>query len=96
MSFAKTFYNSKLWKNARAEALHRDMFTCCECYGKAEEVHHIIPLSPDNIDNYDISLNIKNLRSLCHNCHTKITAGITGDVDSEYIFGEDGQVIKRE
>ena len=94
--FAQVFYHSKLWKNVRAEAMHRDMYTCQMCYAKAEEVHHIIPLTPENINDYNISLNLKNLTSLCKKCHTRITAGYTGDIDTEYIFDEEGQVIKRE
>ena len=35
----------------------------------AEEVHHIKELTPDNIDDASVSLNIDNLVSLCRECH---------------------------
>ena len=40
-------------------------------YRPAEEVHHIIKLTPANIDDPEISLNLDNLVSLCHDCHAK-------------------------
>lgn len=90
----KWFYQSKQWKNVRQYVLRRDLYTCQECHSKrATEIHHVIPLSTNNIYNELISLNPDNLLSLCHNCHTRITKGVTGDVDKDYIFGDDGQVI---
>ena len=94
--FAKAFYHSKQWKSVRRQVLDRDLYTCQECYSRAEEVHHIKELTPANIDDWNIALNPNNLKCLCHKCHTKITAGNIGDVDMGYIFDEDGQVIKRE
>ena len=91
--FAKRFYNSKRWKMVRREVLRRDHYTCTMCYQRGEEIHHIIELTPDNITDDSIALNLDNLISLCHDCHTKITSGSTGDVSEEYIFDEDGNVI---
>lgn len=35
----------------------------------AEEVHHIKELTPENIDDASVSLNLDNLVSLCRECH---------------------------
>lgn len=75
--------------------LRRDLYTCVYCYARAEEVHHVIELTPDNINDISIALNPDNLISLCHDCHTKITQGFTGDIQEGYYFDDEGQVIRR-
>lgn len=90
--FAKAFYKSKQWRAAREMALRRDLFTCCDCGGRAEEIHHKIELTPDNINDPAIALGLDNLESLCHNCHTKRTLG-GGGVAEGYAFDESGQVV---
>ena len=90
--WAKRFYNSKLWLEARRQALHRDDYTCHDCGGRATEVHHINELTPDNINDYSISLSLNNLQSLCYECHKKITLDRT-DVPSGYVFNEQGQMV---
>ena len=47
---------------------------CQDClaegrYTPAEEVHHIIELTPENIHSPSVSLNPDNLVSLCRECH---------------------------
>lgn len=91
--FAKSFYSSKLWQDCRKEVLRRDLYTCAHCYARAQEVHHVIELTPDNIDDMNIALNPDNLVSLCHSCHDKITKGFTGDIQDGYVFSDDGNVI---
>mgnify|MGYP000647991802 CR=1 FL=1 len=74
--FAKKFYNSKQWKKCRgAYITHRKAIdggmceTCHEVPGYI--VHHKIELTPDNINNPDISLSFDNLKYDCHICHNK-------------------------
>ena len=73
--WARKFYKSKEWKAARREALNRTGGLCQWCYEQrgeivpADEVHHIIPLTPENINNEDIALNPSRLVPLCHACH---------------------------
>ena len=35
-------------------------------------MHHIIELTPDNINNPSISLNPRNLMLLCNDCHNRL------------------------
>jgi len=91
--WAKSFYNSGVWKTVRRQALSRDHYTCTHCYRRAEHVHHIIELSPDNLHDYTISLNPDNLQSLCMLCHDKETKGCA-DLPQGFIFNEDGQVVR--
>ena len=94
--FAKAFYKSQAWQAARQQALMRDCYTCQICGGRAQEVHHIIELTPDNIRDRNISLNLNNLQSLCHDCHAAITAEEHGlkqkDCEVGYYFDSDGQL----
>lgn len=74
--FAYSFYHSANWLKTRDYVLRRDMKLCQDCLkaGKivpAKEVHHIIELSPENIEDVEISLNPENLVSLCFDCHKK-------------------------
>lgn len=91
--FAYKFYNSKAWRDVRKIALRRDLYTCAYCQRRAEEVHHIIELTPENINDPMITLNPDNLISLCHSCHDKITKGSTGDLQEGYVFDDEGNVI---
>lgn len=70
-----------------------DLYCCHDCGGTATEVHHTIPLTEDNVDDYSISLALDNLMSLCKECHSKRTAGNTGDLPSGYVFDADGHVV---
>lgn len=72
--FAKKFYKGKAWQRVRDYCIRRDAYLCQDClkkhiYKPADEVHHIVELSPENIDDPDISLNPDNLVSLCKECH---------------------------
>lgn len=92
----KWFYNSKQWKYAREQALHRDHFTCSYCGARATEVHHLEELNETNVHDVTISLNLDNLQSLCHDCHSMITMqehGIKGiDCEMNYYFDEEGNL----
>lgn len=49
---------------------------CEDCYKKgkitpAEEVHHIRFLTPQNINDPNVTLNWKNLVALCRECHRR-------------------------
>lgn len=67
--FAKPFYRSKEWQAVRSYVLMRDSYLCVMCGSPAEEVHHKIHLTPDNIYDNRVSLNPDNLVSLCRDCH---------------------------
>lgn len=72
--FAEKFYKSTAWQAVRETAMRRDRYLCVDCMAKglytpAEEVHHIRELTPDNIGDPAVSLNLDNLVSLCRECH---------------------------
>ena len=72
--YAKNFYNSQAWQDCRNAYMERVGGLCEDClargiYRPAEIVHHIIEISPVNIERPEVTLNPKNLRALCRECH---------------------------
>lgn len=101
--FSKKFYNSEEWKRTRELVLRRDFFLCVKCGEPAEEVHHKKHLTPENINDENITLNMENLVSLCKDCHFKEhyrdkarghRKYNANDRDEEYVFDENGYLIK--
>jgi len=94
--YAIKFYKSKQWKQTREYILRRDNYLCVMCGEVAEEIHHVIHLKPDNIDDVSISLGEGNLQSLCRTCHFnqhRVDRGIV-HIEEEYKFDEQGYIIK--
>jgi len=68
------FYTTRAWRKSRAAFLSERGGLCEICLGKglivpATEVHHKIPLTPDNLNDPQITLDHGNLMALCENCH---------------------------
>lgn len=89
--WARPFYISKEWRTLRKQILRRDLFTCADCGGRANEVHHIVELTPENIRNDHIRIGWDNLISLCGPCHKRRTKA-SMDVGDGYYFDQDGRV----
>lgn len=72
--FAKAFYKSKAWERCRRgyieERIRIDGGMCEVCgINPGYIVHHKTILTPDNINNPDVSLNWENLSWECKVCH---------------------------
>ena len=74
--FSDDFYVSPAWKRC-ARGYRQSVGGLCErCKERglivpAEEVHHKIRLTPENINRPEIALNWRNLIALCKECHMK-------------------------
>ena len=74
--FSAKFYKTSVWRDCRnAYSAYRGHL-CEECIRRGvlshgEIVHHKIELTPDNIDNPEITLNFNNLELLCRQCHAE-------------------------
>lgn len=91
--FARKFYKSKEWKNTRKYIFNKYHGLCVECGKPGEEVHHIIWLTPKNINNLDIALGETNLILLCRDCHMKKHRKKEVTKDG-LVFNENGELIK--
>ena len=72
--FASRFYKSQAWKKCREEYARQHKYLCENClehglYRPGEIVHHVIPLTPENIEIPEITLSFSNLRLVCRDCH---------------------------
>ena len=77
--FSYQFYRTDAWQHCRESVLKRDRYLCVEClkrgiYTPAWTVHHIVHLTPDNINDPNVALDPKNLESVCIKCHADIHA----------------------
>ena len=70
--FAKKFYRSKAWLITREYIFNKYDGLCQECGRPGEEDHHIIHLTPENINNPNIALGENNLILLCRDCHFEV------------------------
>jgi 5-methylcytosine-specific restriction protein A len=93
--FAIKFYNSKEWKKCRESFKESKFHICNRCGEPGEEVHHIIYLSPDNINDPYITLSWDNLELLCQSCHSKEHMSKYDVVRDDVMFDEKGELIKR-
>lgn len=72
--YAKAFYNSIVWKDTRSAYKKSKQGLCERCLANGlitpgKIVHHKVHLTPDNINDPNVSLNWDNLELLCHACH---------------------------
>ena len=65
---------------------------CEKCGAVGTEVHHIVHLTNDNVDDPNISINLDNLILLCKECHNKIHGRFEGN--RTYEFDKDGNLVK--
>ena len=97
--FAIKFYNSKEWKKCR-EGYKQSVNGLCErClkegkYVPGDEVHHKIYLTPENMNNPDITLNWGNLELLCSSCHIKEHNEKYSPLREDVMFDEKGDLIR--
>ena len=102
-AFSKPFYNSPEWQKVRQAVLMRDRFLCVKCGRPAEEVHHKTHLSPKNIGDPRITMNMDNLISLCRDCHFEEHRGDHAagrkakarEDDYPYEFDQNGMLIEK-
>ena len=92
--YANAFYHSKEWKRASEACIQRAGGLCEKCLsnGLVEPgyiVHHKVKLTPANINNPEIALNVDNFEYLCLKCHNMVHA----KVQRRYRIDEDGNVL---
>lgn len=90
--FAKAFYNSQAWQDCRDGYISSVHGLCEDCQKPGYIVHHKERLTPENINDPDVTLNWEKLKYLCLECHNAVDAdGVTRD---GLKFNEHGQLIQ--
>lgn len=91
----RQFYKSTAWR--KCSKLKRLMAhgICEECGRAGWEVHHIIPLTAENVNDPNISINLDNLQLLCTSCHDAKRGNEEKEIRRDLQFDEDGNLIKR-
>lgn len=75
--YAESLYKSKTWQKTREAYLKQAGGLCEICLKKGlcnpgVIVHHVIPVTPENIENPEITLSFSNLQLVCRECHSRI------------------------
>ncbi len=65
------FYRSETWKLPRLQKIVSVNGRCEKCDAAGEEVHHIIRLTPEDVNDPDVSLNLQNLILSCKDFHNR-------------------------
>jgi len=63
------FYRSATWQQARLIKITNVNGRCEKCGGVGEEVHHIVHVTPSNVNDINVTLSQDNLILLCKECH---------------------------
>ena len=92
--FAEAFYKSKQWKNCRDKYFKSVGGLCENCLAKGIYkpggiVHHKEHITPDNINNPEVTLAWTNLILVCRDCHAQEHT----TKKRRYRFDSDGNLI---
>lgn len=98
--WAEKFYKSKAWRKCREAYIDERMLIdggmCEECHEQLGYiVHHKVRLTPENINNPEISLNHKLLKYDCKECHDREEVHLFVKNEYKYKFDENGEIIPR-
>lgn len=88
-------YHSQAWRRLRRYYYGTQHGICERCGEPGDIVHHIIPITPDNINDPMITLHEDNLELLCHECHNREHKKGDEPIREDVQFDEFGQLIKR-
>jgi len=93
--WAKPFYKSKAWQDCRDAYFIFRHGLCERCGGPGLIVHHRIYLTPQNINDPNVSLNWENLELVCATCHQH--EHFESDAMAEGLcFDEFGNLVRKE
>lgn len=90
--FAKSFYMSAAWKHCRKAYIEHVHGLCERCHKPGWIVHHKVYLTPDNINDPDVTLNFNNLEYLCLDCHNIEHGGEGEPIKEGLYFDEFGDI----
>ncbi len=88
--FSKQFYSCKAWRDLSFLCRTESGGKCSKCNNIFADIsklkaHHKMELTPDNINDSNISLNKSNIEVLCTDCHNREHYRFTSDKQNVYI-----------
>lgn len=91
------FYKTHAWKKCKSAYLKHARGLCERCLERglivpAEIVHHKVWLTPDNLNDPNITLNWDNLMAVCRKCHGEIHEASYRRKPKRYSVDEFGRV----
>ncbi|MDD3099681.1 MAG: HNH endonuclease signature motif containing protein [Bacilli bacterium] len=86
------FYRSAAWQQARLIKITSANGRCEKCGGVGEEVHHIVHIDHNNVNDVDVTLKIDNLILLCKHCHNDAHKRF---IVNKATFDKNGNLIKK-
>lgn len=92
----KRFYDSAAWRRVSAYVRVARHGICADCGKAGWEVHHIVPLTPKNINDPGVALNPDNLELLCTSCHNAKRGGGNKYIRSDLRFTSNGDVVLKQ
>ncbi|WP_342541030.1 HNH endonuclease [Heyndrickxia sp. FSL K6-6286] len=94
--WAKSFYNSKQWKECRKGYIASVSGLCERCDDPGYILHHKTYLTPKNINDPSITLSWSNLEYLCKDCHNKEHFEKYSPLRKDVMFDEEGNLVRRD
>lgn len=92
--YAKAFYNSTAWKKCKSGYIKSVHGLCERCQQPGWIVHHKKYITPDNINDPDITLNWHNLEYLCQPCHNREHFEKYSPIREGLMFDSKGNLIQ--
>jgi hypothetical protein len=93
--WAKKFYASKAWKECRSSYITKVFGLCERCSKPGKIVHHTVYLTPDNIDDPNVSLNHRLLEYVCQDCHNQEHHGSAEQlIEPGLMFDSGGDLVQ--
>lgn len=92
--WARWFYKSKAWERTRAAYIAYRHGLCERCGAGGKIVHHKVYLTPDNINDPEITLSFDNLELLCATCHQHEHFE-TSPTAEGLVFDDFGDLVRR-
>lgn len=94
--YAQKFYKSKAWRDCRESYIYSVNGLCERCKAKGilkpgKILHHIKYITPENINDPEITLSHSNLEYLCQDCHNNEHQS-TPVIRKNLFFDENGNI----